>query len=178
MNVYEECPAVKTKSFTVRLIRQSDSDGLYECYHDEEAVRFMNDDNCDFGFYAESPERMAETVGYWIDFYEKQYFVRFAVVDNASGKAVGTIEGFNGETGVLRVDIASVYERTEYLSELFQLATDHFYEWFGNEVLVTKAVEDAGERRDALAGCGWEYIDVFRDYRSYYRIRTQRGKGI
>ena len=111
MNAYLECPTIKTKSFTIRLIRKADSESLFQCYNDERAVCLMNDDNCDFGFYVESREKMLETIGYWLDFYEKQYFIRFSIVDNATDKAVGTIEGFVGETGVLRVDISSDFEK-------------------------------------------------------------------
>lgn len=71
----------------------------------------MNDDNCDFSFYVDSEEKMQETIGYWISFYQKKYFVRFSIVDNATEEAVGTIEGFSGETVVLRVDICSEYEK-------------------------------------------------------------------
>jgi len=171
MNVYDNCPVITTENFTLRLIRESDSQALYDCYHDRAAVDVMNDDNCDFGFYVESQEKMLDTVRYWVEFYEKQCFVRFAIVDRATGKAVGTIEGFGGETGVLRVDIASALEKAGYLSQLFRFAAEHFRELFGNEYLVTKAVGAAAERRKALEDQGWEFIDTFREYRDYYRIR-------
>lgn len=171
MNVYLECPTIKTKSFTIRLIKQEDSESLFKCYNDKTAVKFMNDDNCDFGFYVDSKEKMAETVGYWIDFYNKQYFVRFAIVDNITDKAIGTIEGFGDETGVLRVDIASDYEKEPYLSEIFTFAKENFNEFFGNEYLVTKAISSAAERRKALEKNNWEYINTFREYEDYYKIK-------
>lgn len=171
MNPYMECPTISTENFTIRLIRESDSESLFKCYNDKRAVELMNDDNCDFGFYVDSKEKMQETIGYWIDFYKKQYFIRFSIVDNATGEAVGTIEGFAGETGVLRVDICSAYEKTYYLSELLNFARDNFNEFFGNEYIVTKAIPNALERREALAINGWEYIDSFRDYYNYYRIK-------
>ncbi len=173
MNAYLECPTMSTKSFTIRLIKTEDSDALFECYNDKTAVQFMNDDNCDFGFYVETKEKMLETVGYWLDFYEKQYFIRFSIVDNATGKAVGTIEGFAGETGVLRVDICSAYEKASYLSELFKVAKENFYELFGNEYIVTKALASATERRQALEDNGWEFIDMFRGFADNYRIRLK-----
>ena len=172
MNAYIKCPIITTKSFTLRLIEKSDSEALFSCYHDKEAVRFMNDDNCDFGFFVESQEKMLQTVRYWLDFYEKQCFIRFAIVDNSDGKAVGTMEGFCAETGVLRVDIASAYEKAPLLAELFQAAQEKFRRIFGNEYLVTKAVADAAERRQALTQGGWEYVDTFRECRNYYRIKT------
>lgn len=171
MNPYIECPTISTENFTIRLIRESDSESLFKCYNDKRAVEFMNDDNCDFGFYVDSKEKMQETIGYWIDFYQKQYFIRFSIVDNATGEAVGTIEGFNGETGVLRVDICSAYEKVYYLSELFNFARDNFYGFFGNEYIVTKAISKALERREALENNRWEYIDTIRDYHNYYRIK-------
>ena len=171
MNPYVECPTIKTKSFTIRLIRESDSKSLFRCYNDKRAVECMNDDNCDFGFYVDTEEKMQETIGYWIDFYQKKYFIRFSIVDNATEEAVGTIEGFGGETGVLRVDICSEYEKACYLSELFNFARDNFYGFFGNEYIVTKAISKALERREALENNRWESIGTYRDYSDYYRIK-------
>ncbi len=171
MNPYLQCPVVDTQHFTLRLICQADSDELFDCYHDQMAVALMNDDNCDFGFYVECKEQMAQTVRYWLDFYRQQCFIRFAIVDKATGKVVGTVEGFGGETGVLRLDIASAYEQAAYLSELFVFAKENFQEFFGNEALVTKAVPQATQRREALQQDGWEFIDTFRIYRDYYKIK-------
>ena len=60
MNAYLECPTIKTKSFTIRLIRKADSESLFQCYNDERAVCLMNDDNCDFGFYVKSRETILD----------------------------------------------------------------------------------------------------------------------
>lgn len=173
LNPNLECPVFTTKSFTIRLISEEDSESLFKCYHDTSAVELMNDDNCDFGFYAASQDKMSETIRYWLDLYNKQCFIRFAIADNATGEAVGTIEGFGGETGVLRVDIARAYEKTAYLSEILVFAEDHFHELFGHEYLVTKAVSKAAERRQALMNHEWEYIDTFRGYQDYYRTKTK-----
>lgn len=78
MNAYLECPTIKTKSFSIWLIRK--------------AV-------------------------------------------NATNKAVGTIEGFVGETGVLRVDISSDFEKESCLSEIFEFAKDNFYEFLAMRLL-------------------------------------------
>lgn len=171
MNPFIECPTITTKSFTIRLISESDSKSLFRCYNDKKAIEFMNDDNCDFGFYVDSEEKMRETIGYWIDFYKKGYFVRFSIVDNVTEEAVGTIEGFSGETGVLRVDICSEYEKAHYLSELLNFARENFYTFFGNEYIVTKAISNASERREALENNSWENIDQFRNYHDYYGIK-------
>lgn len=174
MNPFLNCPEVKTNHFSIRLICKNDSASLFKCYNNKTAVELMNDDNCDFGFYTESVEKMTETVGYWIDFYNKQYFIRFTIVDNKTGVAVGTIEGFCGEIGVLRVDIASEFEKEEYLSELFNFAKSNFYEYFGNEYLVTKAIPKADERCKALKNANWEFIDEYKDYKNYFKIKTDR----
>lgn len=170
MNPYLECPTIETNNFIIRLIRASDYKSLFKCYNDKMAVEFMNDDNCDFGFYVDCEEKMQETINYWIDFYKKQYFIRFSIVDKSTENAVGTIEGFNDEIGVLRVDISSKYEKADYLSELFDFAKNYFYSFFGNKYLVTKAISKATERRKALTNCKWEYIDVFKTYNDYYKI--------
>lgn len=110
INPFEKCPIVETKSFIIRLIEKSDSKDLFNCYHDEKALVLMNDDNCDFGFYVKTEDEMANTVGYWLDFYKNGYFIRFSIVERNTGRIIGTIEGFNGEVGVLRIDIASIYD--------------------------------------------------------------------
>lgn len=171
MNPYVECPTIKTENFTIRLIREADSKSLFRCYNDKKAVEVMNDDNCDFGFYVDSEKKMQETVGYWIDFYQKRYFIRFSIVDNTTEEAIGTIEGFNAEIGVLRVDICNEYEKECYLSELFNFARDNFYAFFDNKYIVTKAISTALERRKALVNNSWEYIDIYRDYHDYYKIK-------
>lgn len=113
---------------------------------------------------------MSETLKYWIKFYNQKYFIRFSIVDKKTSTAVGTIEGFGGDIGVLRLDICSDYEKEEYLSELLQYPKDNFKEFFGNKKLVTKAISEACERRNALTKNQWEYIDSFRDYHDYYKI--------
>ena len=178
MDPYVECPTATTKSFIIRLISEYDSEAIYQCYHDKAAVELMNDDNCDFGFYVDTKEQMADTIGYWIDFYQKRYFIRFTIVDGTTEKAVGTMEGFGGEIGVLRVDIASAYERANYLSEIYTFAKDNFYDFFGNKYLVTKAIPKASERRMALDENGWEFIDKFRGYQDYYKVKTKFGDSL
>ncbi len=170
MDVCVKCPTVCTEHFILRLVRVEDAQELFICYHDKAAVARMNDDNCDFGFYADTPEDMAATVDYWLQQYRWRSFVRFAIVNRDTGEAVGTIEGFGGEAGVLRLDIASGYEQADLLAELLTFAQDNFREYFGNRALVTKAVPAAQERRTALARLGWAYIGPYRTYADYYRI--------
>lgn len=106
-----------------------------------------------------------------LDFYKRQCIIRFSIVDNQTGKAVGTIEGFGGETRVLCADIGSEYEKEAYLSEIFVFAKDNFKEIFGNEYLVTKAISKAAERRKALEGNEWEDINKYKEYQYYYKVK-------
>ncbi|MDD2209157.1 MAG: hypothetical protein WCS49_01210 [Bacilli bacterium] len=168
-NPYIECPVFKTKNFTLRLVKEEDYVDLYACYHDYQAVENMNDDNCDFGFYVDSIEKMKETVSYWIKFYHDGYFIRFSVL-NQNNKAIGTIEGFNGDTGVLRIDLASAYEKADILSELFSICQETFKELFGNKILVTKAKRNDIERTKALAKLHWKNIGKYKGYDDYYQI--------
>ena len=168
---YVSCPTFTTEHFTIRLIRQEDSRNLFACYHDKQAVSYMNDDNCDFGFYVDTPEAMEETVKYWIQFYAERAFIRFAIVDTKKQQVIGTIEGFHGKEGVLRVDIRSEYETKLYMKEILAVAVANFKELFENEYLVTKAVKAATERRGALVEGGWKYIDTFRTFSDYYKVQ-------
>lgn len=171
LDSYIPCPEFTTKSFTFRLVQEGDSKSLFRCYNDKKAVSYMNDDNCDFGFFVETEEKMRETIVYWLDFYRMQAFTRFAIVLTDTGEAVGTVEGFCGDTGVLRVDIESDFEKESYLSEIFNMAAQHFKELFGNEYLVTKAVSEAVNRRNALTKSGWDYINQYREYDDYYKLK-------
>ncbi len=170
MDAYLRCPRFQTESFTLRLVNDADSEDLFECYNDKKAVSLMNDDNCDFGFYVESKEKMAETISYWIDFYKKKCFIRFSIVDNKSQKAVGTVEGFGGDTGVLRIDISSEYEKEDFLCELLTFARENFNAIFGNKDIVTKAIPEASERVLALKKEGWNYISSFKNFTEYYQV--------
>lgn len=174
MNPYINCPIVKTKSFILRLVEKEDSNDLFECYNDKKAVSLMNDDNCDFGFFSESEKKMAETVDYWIDFYKKQCFIRFSIVDLSTSKVIGTVEGFNGDTGVLRIDICSNYETEEFLSQLLTFAKDNFFEYFGNDKLLLKAIPEAKERIAALQKNNWDFIGTYKTYTDYYQTYTTK----
>lgn len=170
MDIYASVPVVKTPHFTLRLLREEDAPGLFRCYSDPAAVARMNADNCDFGFLVDTPERMAETVRYWLRHYGWRSFVRFTVVETASGEAVGTVEGFRAEVGVLRIDLMDSFETAETIAELLAFAEENFRDFFGSEALVLKAPADCAARRAALETRGWSFIDFFRTFRDYFHI--------
>lgn len=161
LDVYERCPVYESNSFKLRLVKMEDAEDLLACYSDPEAVRFMNADHCTSDFYYRTVDEMRQCVAFWLRDYAGKAYVRYAVVTKASGRAVGTIEMFGGDTGkeaewgMLRIDLAGVYERAELIGELLDVACARFYREYNVKNIVTKAVEAAGERRSALGKHGF-----------------------
>lgn len=55
-------------------------------------------------------------------FENEKWFVRWAIIEKSTGKAIGTIELFKrlsddpfNESGILRLDVGSSYEKTDKL---------------------------------------------------------------
>lgn len=48
-------------------------------------------------------EEMEQCIKFWLDEYEKKYYVRFAVIPKAESQAVGTVEIFGGEAVFLEL---------------------------------------------------------------------------
>lgn len=165
---YIECPFYETDHFLLRLIQKDDTEQLLRCYSNKDAVQFMNADNCTNDFYYPTMESMQQAVDFWIYSYQERWFIRFTIIDKSLEEAIGTVEMFRGDCGVLRVDVSSEYEKADYLSEIYRLAVKEFFQLFDTTKMVTKAVPEAVERRKALEILGWSYIDVFRIYNSYY----------
>ena len=90
MNIYESCPVLQGERFLLRPVEAADCADLLAVYSDERAVPFFNGDNCNGDdFHYTTPERMAEALRFWIWSYENGWFVRWAIVDRGSGRAVG-----------------------------------------------------------------------------------------
>lgn len=169
---YITCPVYETKDFILRLVRKEDATQLLECYSDQQAVAIMDADNCLNDFYYPTIESMQKAIDFWIMSYENRYFIRFSILEKATEKVLGTIEIFGGGVGVLRIDIASEYEKEDYLTQLFALAEKEFYRLMKNYSMVTKAIPIAIERRKSLMKCNWEFIDQFRVYNNFYEKKA------
>lgn len=59
---------------------------------------------------------------HWLLRLVEKWFVRWAIIDKSNGKAIGTIESFKrlsedafNESGVLRLDVGSTYEKADAL---------------------------------------------------------------
>lgn len=173
MDIYQSVPYICTGKLSFRLVAPEDTAGLLSVYSDPAAVALMNDDNCDFGFFVQSQERMAETIGYWRKHYEWRSFVRFTVIGTVTGAVLGTLEGFDGDVGVLRIDLASAFEQEWIIREILVFARHNFGRYFGNRQLVTKAIPEAQVRRRALAAAGWRETEPFRgQYPHYFAVET------
>ncbi len=140
----------ESENFLLRQVKKEDAPQLLRCYSDTAAVALMNDDNCRRGFLCNTLEDMES----YIDIWQGENYARPAVIDKRTGEAVGTLEIFGGETGVLRVDLRTDYERPEVLRELYALAVERFPKDFPMGAVVTKAVPEASARRAGLLGAG------------------------
>jgi len=119
------------------------------------------------GRYATLDE-MKECINSWITEYENRYYIRFAVLDVETKKAVGTVEIFENIRNeanitreeikygcVLHVDLAASYETKKYISELLVLAEQNFVKTFRFKYLLIRAVPEAAERVAALGAAGY-----------------------
>ena len=156
---YEECPVYAGKYTTLRLVKKDDESDLLKCYADPAARQIFNSDNCNNNFFYDTAEQMRDCIDFWLECYKGGGFVRFAIVDNESGKAIGTVEIFGGDYGVLRIDVLSEYETEAYLNELVKTADSFFYD-FGCENIITKAVPIAAARASALTRNGYAPADI------------------
>lgn len=175
-SIYRECPVYETGHFILRLVRPEDAPDLLACYSDPQAVAVLNADSCTSDFYYTAIEEMAACISTWLWAYEHEQYVRFAIVAKDRDRAVGTVEIFGGEFGVLRIDLCSSYETEAYLAEIMGLAVDRFYEDFGVEQMVFKAIPAATARVAALSRWGFTPTDEFRPGLYYYaRARDEAG---
>jgi len=146
---YVKCPEYESEHFRLRLVSTDDAEDLFLCYSDTEAQKIFNSDNCNTDFKFATLEHMRAYIDGWIDAYKNGYFVRFSIITKADNKAVGTVEIFGGDYGVLRIDILTAYENENCLDELLKIA-DSFFHDFECENIITKAIPEAVCRRNAL----------------------------
>ena len=163
MNVYENCPVLEDGKYLLRLVKAEDADDLLEVYGDKNALPFFNSDNCDGdNFYYPTKEQMKSAVGFWMRAYENGWFVRWAIIDKAASKAIGTIEMFHrtaeddfNDAGVLRLDVRNGCERSDVLQQLFALVIPPSYDLFACSEIITKIPNYAVERIDAAQKLGF-----------------------
>ena len=174
-NPYEDCPVLESENFLLRLVTKEDAADLLACYSDPNARLFFNSDTCTSDFFFNTAIEMNDCIKSWLDCYTGEEFVRFAIVDRRSGRAVGTIEMFGTvgkyqtSRGILRLDIASRYEEAPYLNELFSLCLKEFFDLFAVTRIVTKAIPAAVQRVSALKTLGFAPYD-FPEREHYWAV--------
>lgn len=166
-NVYEECPTFESEKWLLRFVEKSDADDLLQVYSDKNALPFFNSDNCDGdNFYYHTKELMNKAIDFWLYSYKEKWFVRWAIIEKSTGKAIGTIELFKrlsedafNESGILRLDVASSYEKAEVLKEIMSLIIPHSFGMFDCNQVATKVPLYAVERAAAAQAFGFEKTD-------------------
>lgn len=155
---YARCPELTDGRFTLRLVRMEDAGDLFACYaalRDSEiftADRYVRD------FRYHTIEDMRACIRFWLEEYKNRKYIRFAILDGACGRAIGTAEMFNaaalftggGAPGILRLDVAPAYENQADLSQLLSLCVSAFYPLLDVDQAVTLAPPAAEARLRAL----------------------------
>lgn len=190
MTLYDDFPAMDTdfpvwtgEHFRLRYLQSGDAAGLFACYHDKEAVRFMNADNCIGGFYVETPGEMQNMADWWLK--GNRDCPRLTILHLPEEAPVGTAEvcGKDGGLLLLRVDIAAAYETEQALCEILGLCIDGMFALFPSyDRMWVKAIPQAVQRVAALKRCGFAGGFFFEGERGrwgdYYEIeRPYRGMG-
>lgn len=191
MNIYEECPVLENELFKARFVLAEDCADLLKIYSDKEAVKLFNSDNCDGDdFYYTTPERMKQAFDFWRFSYKEGYFVRFSIIDKKTLEVIGTFEIFKRtandyftDCGLLRLDLASAYEKRSIIDEILSLITEPIFGWFDCEMIATKAIPEAAERIFALKKHGFalSYEKLIgthdhKEYDNYYVLKKQEIK--
>ena len=164
VDVYKNCPEYENESYILRMLSKEDKKDLLKVYSDDKAVPFFNSDNCggdDFHYTTEN--RMEQAIEYWLWEYNRQGFVRWAIVSKTTDEAIGTIELFHRDAadyftncGLLRLDIRSDYEISSEIIEILRLIIEPAYTLFGCDKIATKAIDLAVERISALKDLGFK----------------------
>lgn len=184
MDVYEVCPELSTDRFLLRQVEMGDSADLLKVYSDTAAVPIFNSDNCIGNFYITELKDIERMIEFWLYEYGKRWYVRWSIIDKASGQAIGTIELFHrtaddhfNHVGLLRLDLRSDYENEAAITELLTALLPPAYEWFACDAMAAKAPPCAVRRIRALEKLGFEKSEELlyghdgRAYGDYYILR-------
>ena len=110
---------------------------------------------------------MRSCIRFWLDEYEKKYYVRFAIIPKMENQAIGTVEIFGGEFGVLRIDWARKYNLEDKFIEIVRVAIDSFINDFGIGSIKIKT-SNIQERIGCLERLGFIPFKTFRNDLGYH----------
>ena len=104
---------------------------------------------------------MKNCIRFWLEEYQKQYYVRFSVVCKSNGKVIGTIEIFGGEAGVLRIDLSSEYNTEKSFVEIIRLTIERFVDDFeiGSVKIKTSNIP---EKINCIENLGFSSIHFYK----------------
>lgn len=166
-NIYEHCPTYETESFFLRLVKLEDAEDLLCCYSDRENVKKFNADFCTSDFYYSTVEAMENCIRFWLEEYEKQYYVRFSVIPKNNDKAIGTVEIFGGEAGVLRIDLSLEYNTEKAFAEIIRLTIEQFVDDFGIGSIKIKT-SNIPEKISCIESFGFIPSETYRTELGYH----------
>lgn len=152
---YDECPVYESQFFRFRLVEEADVNTLLSCYSDPKSAPLFNADNCTCDFVYHHEDDLLKLIQFWLMEYENRGYVRFSVVEKKTKHAIGTIEIFASTNekdpiGHLRLDLASEYESSLYLDDIFYMIDCYFKDDFKINAIVTKAIPEAYSRLQTL----------------------------
>lgn len=167
MDPYKKCPVMENVDYVIRPISAEDAADFLKIYSDEKAVPYFNGDNCHGdNFHYTTMERMRQAVDFWIMSYENGWFVRWSIVDKKTNRVIGTIEFFKRSSdnsfdgcGVLRLDLASEFEKADVIKNTVSLFLTDVFEPFGVDTVITKVWSYAEERKIAFSALGFSYTE-------------------
>ena len=162
-NVYTDCPILENDKYLLRFATKEDSEDLLEVYSDKYSLPFFNSDNCHGdNFYYPTKEKMDTAIEFWLDSYEKKWFVRWSIIDKSSNKAIGSVELFHriadddfNDAGVLRIDLRSDYENADVIHNILDIIIPPAYELFECDEIISKIPLYAVERAQAFCEYGF-----------------------
>lgn len=166
-NVYTDCPVLENDRYLLRFATKEDSEDLLEVYGDKYSLPFFNSDNCHGdNFYYPTKEKMDAAIEFWLDSYEKKWFVRWSIIDKSTNKAIGSVELFHriadddfNDAGVLRIDLRSDYEKADVIHDILNIIVPPAYELFECNEIISKVPLYAIERAKAFSEFGFEKAD-------------------
>jgi RimJ/RimL family protein N-acetyltransferase len=168
---YVHCPTFENERFLLRLVEPSDAEDLLAVYADPAAQEILNECggwNCLQGiaYGVKTLEEIKRGIDFWLAEYHKRWYIRFAIVDKESRKAVGTIElgvfpkgELFEDKAALRLDICSEHEKENDIYEMLPLMIQAAVKTYGANGIVTRAISVADERVRALKQHGFVLSD-------------------
>ncbi|MNM65708.1 hypothetical protein D3C81_771660 [compost metagenome] len=186
LSVYETCPTYENEKYLLKFVENEDCIDLLKVYSDKKAVLLFNSDNCGGDdFYYMTEKRMKDAIDYWHFEYDRQGFVRWSIIDKHKNSAIGTIELFHRtskdyftESGLLRLDLRSDYEKVQEIENILSLIIPHTFDLFKCDKVATKAISKASERIMALKNLGFQASDEKlighdgTEYDSYFVLKN------